>query len=481
MEKYIIWGIAILLLINTLGAVFTVFKEKRSIAAIWAWLLVLFMLPIAGFIIYYFLGRKISKEEIFHLQNQEALGMTTLIEHHIDEEGRHKNLEHYTPYTQELISLLFNSDFSIMTQHNEVKIIADGTEKMAQLLADIQNAKKHIHMQYYIFTCDNVGQQVMDALVAKAKEGVEVLFLYDALGSRKLKNSQLADLVAAGGQVATFFGRRRISIVNFRMNFRNHRKIVVIDGQIGYLGGFNIAKEYIGEGPLGNWRDTHLRLIGNAVQALQSQFFMDWYANKKKIPAKLKADYFPEYNYAGDVPVQIVASGPESEADQIKWGYIKMINMATKQINIQTPYFIPDESVFEAIQIAALSGIEVNIMIPCQPDHIFVYRASEYYCKSIINSGVNIYRYDDGFLHSKVLTIDGQIASVGTANFDIRSFKLNFEINAFIYNRETVRELNQNFAEDMTKSTKLDAEYFEQQSAWKKFKQNFSRLFSPIL
>lgn len=481
MEQYFWWGFFLIFTVNTIAAIFTVFREKRSIASIWAWLLVLILFPIGGFIIYYFIGRRISHDDIFHLQAQDAMGMTTLVDRHLDENGHHKSLKNYKPAIQELISLLFRSDYSILTNHNEVEIITSGEEKMVRLLDDIQQAKYSIHMQYYIYNRDIVGDEIMNAIIERAEAGIEVRFLYDAIGSRLLKEKQLKDLKAAGGEASSFFGRRRNSLVNFRLNFRNHRKIVVIDGEIGYVGGFNIAKEYVGLGPLGYWRDTHLRIRGNAVQALQSQFFIDWFATKHERSRELPAKYFRAANDLGNVPVQIVSSGPDQDINQIKWGYLKMISLANKQINIQTPYFIPDESVYEAIEIAVLSGIEVNIMIPCKPDHPFVYRATEYYCREIQKSGVNIYRYDNGFMHSKTVTVDGEIASVGTANFDIRSFNLNFEINAFIYDAKMTKELEDIYLKDIQQSTLLDEDYFNNQSAWKKFRQNFSRLLSPIL
>src|SRR5699024_4306721 len=220
-----------------------------------------------------------------------------------------------------------------------------------------------------------------------------------------------------------------------------------------YMGGFNIGKEYIGQGPLGNWRDTHLRIQGNAVLTLQSRFFMDWNAVVPKDEQKTYEDqYFPIAPKIGDTSMQIVASGPENDIQAIKMGFIKMISQAKKSIYIQTPYFIPDSSVHEVLKIAALSGIDVHIMIPCKPDHPFVYRATEYFAKDIIEYGANVYIYEDGFFHSKVMIVDGEVSTVGSANMDIRSFRLNFEINSFIYDETIAKELIDHFYQDLEKS-----------------------------
>lgn len=481
MRDYILIAIGIFLLVNTILAVITVFKETRPVTSIWAWLLVLNLLPGIGFIIYYFVGRKISQKNIFHLQTQEVYGMQGLIKSHTDENHRQTNIGGYSHSTQQMMTLLFRSDFSILTQRNDVKIYTDGKEKFADLLKDIENAKEFIHIQYYIFNNDEVGGPILKALERKAREGVEVRFLYDAVGGRKLKKRHLKPLEEAGGRTASFFSKSPFWIVNFRLNFRNHRKIVAIDGQVGYVGGFNVAKEYIGKGDLGYWRDTHLRIQGDAVKTLESRFLMDWYATRKEKVKNFEREYFPEPVHRGNTAMQIVSSGPDEDKDQIKMGYAKMISMAKDHVYIQTPYFIPDEAMYSAVIMAIVSGVDMHIMIPPKPDHPFVYRATEYFVKQMEQLGAKIHRYDKGFLHAKTIMVDGKYASVGTANMDVRSFALNFEVNAFIYDDELVSQLEAIYHRDMEDSTLLTAEYFNNQSRWKKFRQEFSRLFSPIL
>lgn len=482
MGLYIYYGILILLVLNTIAAVITVLRQDRPVATIWAWLLVLILLPGIGFIIYYFVGRKISDQNIFRIRNQEIYGLNGLKEKYLNKDGKQKNVDHYPRGIQKMMRVLFKSDYSILTENNHVEIFISGQEKMNRLVADIYAATDSVHVQYYIFTDDEVGMRVVEALIDRAEAGLEVKLMADAVGSRLLSKDSVKRMEEAGVQFESFFSKSPFFIFNFRLNWRNHRKIVVIDGLVGYVGGFNVAEEYIGRGPLGYWRDTHFRITGDAVKTLQSRFMVDWFASKKAKPSDFDHEYFPEPEITGDTAMQIVSSGPDEESDQIKMGYLQMINIAEEYIYIQTPYFIPDEAVFEAVEMAALSGVEVHIMIPSKPDHPLVYRATEYYVKSLLPAGVHVHKYrEDGFLHAKTVCVDGHVASVGTANFDIRSFALNFEINAFVYDRKVVTQLEGIFKNDLKESTQVDMDHFENQTKWKKFRQGFSRLFSPVL
>lgn len=480
-----IWqqALIVLVILNTIGAIYTVFHEKRDVAATWAWLLTLTLLPVFGFVLYLFVGKKMTAGQIYDMKMQKSLGMSELAE--VQKEMLEENEASPESTEDENIvntAILFlESDESILTRGNKVEVLVDGEDKFDQFIEDIRNAESHIHLLYYTFRSDTLGKRIVAALEERAAAGVEVLVIFDALGCRGNHPHFFKRLEELGGKTHVFFGSR-IPFVNLRMNYRNHRKIMVVDGKVAYMGGFNIGKEYIGQGPLGNWRDTHLRIQGNAVLTLQSRFFMDWNAVVPKDEQKTYEDqYFPIAPKIGDTSMQIVASGPENDIQAIKMGFIKMISQAKKSIYIQTPYFIPDSSVHEVLKIAALSGIDVHIMIPCKPDHPFVYRATEYFAKDIIEYGANVYIYDDGFFHSKVMIVDEEISTVGSANMDVRSFKLNFEINAFMYDPNISKELIDNFNKDLEKSIKVDDDYFKNQSRWRKFKQYFSRLLSPIL
>lgn len=473
------------ILLNSLLALFTVFREKeRDIAAIWAWLLVIIMLPGFGFVIYLFLGRKISKDKIFDIQSQERIGMSQLVKSQkklIESENLDVPESRYQDKTFELIQLFLNSNQSVLTKGNEVKLISDGKDKFDRMLEDISKAKHHIHVTYYIFRGDQIGKKLVKALEEKAKEGVEVKVLYDPVGARVLGKHFFDRLVNFGGQAEPFFGSR-FFLINLRLNYRNHRKIVVVDGEIAYTGGFNVGDDYLGlYEKMGYWRDTHLRIEGNGVLTLQTRFLMDWNASVKDENVEYDESYFPFSPLKGNTDMQIVSSGPDNEMHAIKKGFIKMISMAKESVYIQTPYFIPDEALMETLKIALLAGIHVKIMIPNKPDHPFIYRATLSYVAELIHYGGEVYIYDNGFLHSKTIVIDEELLSVGTANFDIRSFKLNFEVNAFIYDRKLAKEQNQLFQEDAEKSYLLTQDIIDGYSKWELFKQQFSRLFSPIL
>ncbi|MER2063106.1 MAG: cardiolipin synthase [Alkalibacterium sp.] len=473
------------ILLNSALAVFTVFREKeRDIAAIWAWLLVIIMLPGIGFVIYLFLGRKISKEKIFDIQSQERIGMVQLVESQkklIESENLDVPESRYQDKMFELIQLFLNGNQSVLTKGNKVKLISDGNDKFDQMLEDIRNAKDHVHVTYYIFRGDGIGNRLLNALVERARAGVKVRVLYDPVGARVLGNNFFDELRQAGGQAEPFFGSR-FFLINLRLNYRNHRKIVVIDGKVGYTGGFNVGDDYLGlYEHMGYWRDTHLRIEGNGVLSLQTRFLMDWNASAKDKTIEYEESYFPFSGLKGDKDMQIVSSGPDNEMHAIKKGFIKMISMAKESVFIQTPYFIPDDALMETLKIAILSGIDVKLMLPNKPDHPFIYRATLSYAAELVSYGANVYIYDNGFLHAKTIVIDEEILSVGTANFDIRSFKLNFEVNAFIYDRTLAREQVKLFDEDTKGSFLLTEEIIDDYSKWELFKQQFSRLFSPIL
>ncbi|MCC5888942.1 MAG: cardiolipin synthase [Alkalibacterium sp.] len=476
------WGFIFL---NSALAVFTVFKEKeRDIAAIWAWLLVIILLPGFGFIIYLFLGRKISRESIFDLQSQEKIGMPQLVESQkklIESENLDVPESAYQDKTFEMVRLFLESNEAVLTKGNKVEIISDGTEKFERLIEDINKAQHHVHVTYYIFRGDEIGLRLLNALEEKAKQGVEVKVLYDPVGARVLGKHFFDRLRSCGGDAEPFIGSR-FFLINLRLNYRNHRKIVVIDGEVGYTGGFNVGDDYLGlYEDMGYWRDTHLRIEGNGVLSLQTRFLMDWNASAKDRTVDYKEAYFPFSSLKGSTDMQIVSSGPDDEVHAIKKGFIKMISMAKESVYIQTPYFIPDEALMETIKVAILSGIDVKVMIPNKPDHPFIYRATLSYAEELISSGAEVYIYDNGFLHSKTIVIDGEIVSIGTANFDIRSFRLNFEVNAFIYDRYLAKKQVELFRKDIVDSYLLTKEMIADYSKWEIFKQQFSRLFSPIL
>lgn len=474
--------------INTLISVITVFSDKnRDIAAIWAWLLVLILFPGFGLIVYVFLGRKISKEDIFNLREQAEIGLPEYLE--IQNKIKIKQIEYLKEKDfnklenrrYEIAKMLMRVDQPPVSVDNTVEYFVDGHDKFDQLIEDISKAEHHVHVSYYIFKGDKLGKAIVKALEERAKEGVEVRIQYDPVGGRTLKQSLFSTLESYGGQTDTSFGSK-FHLLNIRLNYRNHRKIVVIDGNIGYVGGFNVGDDYLGEYEhMGYWRDTHLKIEGSAVHQLQERFIIDWNASKKSESIAYEPFYFPMTESLGNKEIQIVSSGPDSETEAIKKGFMKMISLAKEYIYIQTPYFIPDDALKETIELAILSGVKVRMMIPNKPDHPFIYQATLSYAEELMKIGGEVYIYDKGFMHAKTIVIDDEITSVGTANFDIRSFKLNFEVNAFVYDREVALEQVKYYEEDIKDSFQLTQEVIDEYSLWDRFKQQFSRLLSPIL
>jgi cardiolipin synthase len=480
-EHWLMILIEIIFVVNSFAAILTVFRDRyRDITSIWAWMLVLLLFPGIGFLIYFLFGRKLSGHHIFNMQTQEVLGIDKIADNQQKEVMALSDSERYVE-EQAFIRLFLQNEQAIFSNQNEVNILTDGHEKFKQLFIDIKAAKHHINVEYYTIYNDKLGNEFVDLLTEKAKEGVRVRVIYDSWGSGGKNNKLYKRLREAGGHVEAFL-MPKWQIMSLHVNNHDHRKLVIIDGDIGYIGGFNIGDQYLGRlEKFGYWRDTHLRVVGDAVLAMQSRFFIDWNATNKYQKLKFGEEYFPSHDTGGDVAMQIVSSGPDSESNQIYQGYLRMISMAHESITIQSPYFIPNQAIMDSLAIAAKSGVHVRIMIPSKPDHMFVYRATEYYASVLANDGIEVYAYNKGFLHAKTIVIDNRIVSVGSANMDIRSFSLNFEVNAFLYSERLALEMEAIFEKDLLDSQLLASEYFAEQSSWKRFKQFFSRLLTPIL
>ncbi|GGF92620.1 cardiolipin synthase [Paenibacillus abyssi] len=474
--------VIILYVLNIFLAGTVIFLERRNVAATWAWLLVLFFLPSVGFILYLIIGQNLSRRKIYKIRVDRLKHVQDILQNQFQLMEQRK-IEFKDPAITEYHNMIFMNlvgSSALYTQDNGVEIFTDGNSKFDSLLQAIEEAEDHIHLLYFIVRNDTLGKRLTQALTKKAREGVKVRFLYDHVGSRALPTRFFQELTAAGGQVAAFFPSR-IPLLNLRLNYRNHRKLAIIDGRYGYIGGFNIGDEYLGLAErFGAWRDTHLKLEGSAVQQIQVQFILDWnLSSTAEIP--LDFNYFPMVTGSGSVGMQIVSSGPDSEWEQIKNGYLKMIYAAKESIYLQTPYFIPDESLLTALKLAAVSGVDVKVMMPSSPDHKLVYWASSSYLGELLESGAQVFLYNKGFLHAKTIVVDGTLASVGTSNIDIRSFRLNFEMNAFVYDTETSTRLKRIFEQDIQVSTELTLEGYLNRPLLLKFKESLARLLSPIL
>ncbi|QHW33859.1 cardiolipin synthase [Paenibacillus rhizovicinus] len=475
--------VTIITIINIPLAIAVMFLERRNVGVTWAWLMVLLFLPAVGFVVYLVFGQNLSKKKLYKLNKRTKETMTALIEQQRREFRDHRIVFHDDSAAQyaDLIYMNLTSGFALYTQNNKVDIYTNGPDKFEALFADIERASHHIHLMYYIVHNDEIGNRLVDALTEKAKQGVKVRFLVDDIGSSLLKREFFSRLVQAGGEIAYFFPSK-IPYLNFRVNYRNHRKLVIIDGQIGYIGGFNVGDEYMGRNKrFGYWRDTHLRITGYAVLQMQAHYMMDWNLASHTSMSREVLDLFPPAANTGTTGIQIVSSGPDQTLEQIKNAYIKMIHSAKKTIYMQTPYFIPDESLLNALKLAVLSGIDVRIMLPSKPDHKMVYWATFSYLGELLEEGMKCYLYEKGFLHAKTIVVDGCVASVGTANVDIRSFKLNFEVNAILYDTETALRLKRIFEEDMQECTELTYDEYQRRSRLQRFRESCVRLLSPIL
>lgn len=474
-----------LLIINCILSIMIIFFQRKNPTSVWTWLLLLYFIPVAGFIFYLLVGGDMHKSKMFR---------TKEVEDHIHEaicrqeaSIQTKMLQEESPHLKKYSDLIYynlESAGVMLTDNNRVKIYTDGNEKFDALLEDMRNAREFIHIQYYIIKEDVLFQRIKEVLIQKAGEGVEVRILCDGMGGRFVSKKCWQRLQDCGIHTAIFFPAllRRLHL---RMNYRNHRKIVVIDGEIGYVGGFNIGKEYIGlDDKFGYWRDTHLRIEGAAVSGLALRFILDWnYAARENLLDDGREEkYFREpQEKLGSSQIQIISSGPDSKLQNIRNNYLRLINKAEKSIYIQTPYFIPDDAVFNALIVAAYSGVEVNIMIPCKPDHPFVYWATYSYIGDMVMAGAKCYTYNKGFLHAKGLIVDDQVYSYGTANMDIRSFRLNFEVNAVVYDEKEAEKMVESFRKDMQVCTRITKDLYASRRLPVRFKEQVSRLLSPLL
>jgi cardiolipin synthase len=474
-------GVVVLYTIDVILAIMIIFLEKKNPQATLAWIMVLFLLPVVGIVFYFLFSQNIAKRKMFRLSDSEEKLMDQMLERQKQEmKSDDFFINDAERDWQSMIAMNQKYAHADLSQNNIVDFFTDGNHKLDAMLSDIANATNYINIQYFILKNDITGQSLINALTVKAKEGVRVRLLLDAMGSKQINNKLLLDYLDAGGKVGYFFPPFFRSL-NIRFNYRNHRKLVVIDGEVGYIGGFNIANEYIGlKKKFGYWRDTHIRIRGDALIYLNERFIRDWRnATKERLDIGLMFNV--NRNVNGTTPMQIVSSGPDSYKEEVKHGYLKMISGAKRRICIQTPYFVPDSSIFDSLLTAANSGVDVKIMIPCMPDHIFVYWATYYYCGLLLGAGVKVYIYNNGFLHAKTMTVDDEVCSVGSANFDIRSFRLNFECNAFMYDVSTARRMRDIFEEDMSYCKELTRLEYKNRSRWIRFKERLAKLLSDIL
>lgn len=462
----------IVYLITVIGVIIVIISENRNPLKTITWIMVLIFLPIIGLVIYAFFGQDYTKRRIISKRMYSKIKTRPLADLDTNE------LVHLPSQHVELVKLLRNSNQAQLLHGSSVDFYIAGRDKFEALFRDIDNAVENIHIEYYVWDDDVVGNQLKDLLIKKSAQGVKIRIIVDAVGSWKVKRRFYEEIRSAGIEVEEFM-KVKFPMLTSHANYRNHRKIVVIDGKVGYIGGMNVADRYINGPSWGNWRDTHVRIEGKGVQGLQSVFLIDWFMVSRSLITARK--YFPPLESYGDNLSQIVTSGPYTKKREIMQGFMQAIFGAKESIYIQTPYFIPPESLFEALIAACTRGVDVRLMVPRRSDSLLVQLASRSYFKRLMMANVKIYFYEPGFMHSKLMVIDDSLTLIGSANFDVRSFEQNLEVMAFIYNEDTAIRGREIFVEDQSSSTAIVLREWIKRPVWLRFKESFVRLFTPLL
>ena len=458
---------------SIISVIGVILSENRNPVKSLAWVTVLVLFPLAGLIIYIFFGRSFKNKRMISRRNKRRLKKR---EPSIRNGGA--NISALSAESRQQILLARSLCGAMLYPGNEVEIFTNGKDKFESLLNDLRGAKEYIHLQYYIFEDDKIGCEVREILTERASAGVKVRVIYDHVGSISVKKRFFREMADAGVQVYPFF---RVAFPPFgsRINWRNHRKIVIIDGKTGYIGGMNIADRYIDGGKFRLWRDCHMRVTGPAVSAMQYSFAVDWsFMGQPLIEEKVETE---NHSDRPEIGMQLLTSGPTSEWSNIAMLILKAIGNAKKRVYIQTPYFLPTESLLRTLQAAALARVDVRVMMPLNSDSRILTYASRSYITQCLRAGIKIYMFNVGMLHSKTLIIDDNFCSIGSANMDFRSFEHNFESTMFIYSREVNSQLAKQFLADMAMSRRVNVVEWRNRSKWLKAKESMLRLLSPIL
>lgn len=456
-----------------------VILENRSPLKTITWIVVLILLPGFGVLFYIFFGQRVRRTRIRmrkRLKNDSNLKQISKA--NIDSSITDVSADTSAIHTK-TIQLLLKNSLAVLTYNNKVDLIYNGASMIDQIIAELKRAKSFIHIEYYVFANDEIGQRVANVLKQKAAEGVEVRMLVDDVGSWELPKSFFSDMSAAGIQIDSYLPVRFPKFTS-HVNYRNHRKIVIVDGSVGFMGGMNIAKRYVDGGANYNyWCDMHLRIEGNAINFMQAIFISDWYIVKQKELTSPK--YFPRRVPCGNATMQIAASGPNSQWPAIMMGMYSVISQACKFLYVTTPYFMPGDTILMALKVAAMGGVDVRIVIPQKSDSWLADRCSKSYIKELIDANVKVYLYKKGFLHGKTIVADGNVSVIGSANMDFRSFEQNFEMSAFIYNESISAQLSRNFSEYFSDSELVTHKNWKRRPFMSRLSESFARILSPIL
>ncbi len=474
----IVWGfldgwlstiVSSLFLLAVVATIVVVVLDNRNPVKTLAWVLVLSFLPVIGLVLYFFFGRDVRKEKLISRRGYFRLNKYPLAEYYERKSGEDRH---------QLMRFFRKVNGSLPFDGNLVHVYTTGYQMLAALLKAITCAQHHIHLQFYIFEDDAVGRLIRDALIEKAKEGVEVRLLYDDVGSWKVNHAFFDEMREAGIETRGFL-KVRFPMFTSKVNYRNHRKVAIIDGRVGFVGGMNIALRYLKGVSWGVWRDTHVRIEGGAVYGLQASFLTDWYAADHSLITS--SCYYPEMPSLGSSSIQIVTSNPIGGVESIMQGLLIAIASSRKYFYIQTPYLLPTEPILYALKTAALGGVDVRIMIPARADSKITHLASLSYLDELMECGVRIYQYKKGFLHSKLMVSDDMVSTVGSTNMDFRSFEHNFEINAFMYDHESALCMKEIFLADQKDAELVQIKEWRLRPWYQKVGESVIRLFAPLL
>lgn len=459
-----------------------ILMENRNPMKTMGFILVLYLIPVGGLIIYFLFGQNHRKRKLFsrkgirdneHIRSWELENISQV-------KSAEEVTKHFLQDKWKVVNSLFNSDRAVLTTQNSWKLLRNGGETFEALMEAIQKAQHHIHIEYYIVEDDDTGRDFRDALIEKAKSGVEVRFIYDDVGSMSLKRRFLRPMRDAGIEVKPFMPVL-FPLLTSRANYRDHRKVVIVDGKVGFTGGVNLSSRYANtRADRLFWRDTHLRIEGDAVKSLQMHFLLMWRFVNDSAP-QVSIEYFPDVDVDDITLVQIAASGPDSDWANILSAIFTAINTAQREILITTPYFIPNDEILFALQTAALSGIQVKMILPKKSDSRLVQAAMMSYVKEMLEAGVKVYLYEKGFIHAKTMVVDESLSTVGTSNMDYRSFDINFEINAFVYDNDMAKALKSDFQSDLQSCTEITLERWEKRVLRRRISESFARLVAPLL
>ena len=472
---YIHWTLLVIYLAITIGGIVAVLMDNKQPEKTMAWILVLCFMPIVGIIFYLFFGQNTRKEKVISERSMDLLMKRSMLEF-----AEQENL-HIPRRNRPLMKLFTNQNWALPFKDNEVSIFTDGYEFVSTLLYNIGQAQDHIHLDTYIIEDDPLGNLVADALIDKARQGVEVRLLYDDVGCWRVKDRFFNRMKVAGIQVYAFMPVRFPAFTG-KVNYRNHRKLCVIDGKVGFIGGMNIALRYVKGTARQTWRDTHLCIRGGAVYAIQRAILVDWYFVSRTLVTDRR--YYPPVDKTIDnnCLTQIVTSSPVSPWPDIMQGYVRVLLQAHRYVYMESPYFLPTEPVLFAMRTAALAGVDVRLIVPRHGDAKLVEWASRSYLMEVIEAGVKVYLYEPGFNHSKILVSDDNLSSCGSTNIDFRSFENNFEANAFFFNEGMALRLKKVFLTDQAQSTLVDdVSYFIKRPFLQRLLESLVRLLSPLL